>query len=267
MAEPSDNVWVGDLPIGMEQAELNLVFEAYGQIVESRMLPGRDPNAKPCAMVRFASVEMASWVVENLNANIPEGLEETVICRFANAPGNKPGKGKGKEFNGFAPYPSGGKGGKNGDSFGKAGGKAGKGGEGKPSSFAELYSSVKGAGIIGSGKVPEECMAYVKNLPPDTTDLDLYKLFSPFGAIAYTGVKAMLNQDGSCKGFGFCDFTDPDVAASAVMALNGHTLPDGSTINVSTKLPSNNKGKGKGKGYKGKGKLAFGEESLEGDEY
>jgi len=94
--------------------------------------------------------------------------------------------------------------------------------------------------------VPDDCQCFIKNLPSDTTDLDLYKLFAPFGAIPPTGVKAMANPDGTCKGFGFVDLADPTAAATAVMALDGHTLPDGSSISVSTKKPSNKKGKGKG---------------------
>merc|ERR1719265_1414400 len=40
-------------------------------------------------MVRFETVDMATWVVENLHGNIPQGLEQPIICRFANAPGWK----------------------------------------------------------------------------------------------------------------------------------------------------------------------------------
>jgi hypothetical protein len=46
-------------------------------------------------MLRFASVDEAKWLVENLNGNIPEGLTEAIQVRFANAPGaGKGGKGK-----------------------------------------------------------------------------------------------------------------------------------------------------------------------------
>merc|ERR1719253_886826 len=46
-------------------------------------------------MIRFASVEMATWVVENLNGNIPEGLTEPIIARFANSKGAKGGARRG----------------------------------------------------------------------------------------------------------------------------------------------------------------------------
>jgi len=260
---PSDNVWVGDLPVGTTKEHLAPIFECYGQIVDSRILPGRDAAAKPCAMIRFASVDMATWVVENLNGNIPQGLEGAISARYANSGG----KGGGKADNsagwggggGAQPWQQdtsgwGGKAaGKNG---GAMGGKGKKGGA--PGSFQELFQSCKGSGILGGGKAPEECQVFVKNLPPDTNDEGLYKLFSPFGAIPPNGVKAMMNPDGTCKGVGFVDFSDPSSAQTAVLALEGYE-----GIGVSQKKPSKGGGKGKGKdeGKGGKAKWGGGEDA------
>jgi len=250
---PSDNVWVGDLPVGTDKPDLEPIFVPYGQIVECRMLPGRDPSAKPCAMIRFASVEMATWVVQNLNGNIPEGLNEPIVARFANSGGAK-GGGKGGDGGkgGGLQYAQPWAGGK--DSWGaaKGGGKGKNGGGGGGFGVEDLLQAVKGAGILGGGKAPDDCQCFVKNLPTDTTDLSLYMLFAPFGAIPPNGVKAMMNPDGSCKGIGFVDFTDPTAAATAVMTLNDHAQPDGSLLGVATKKPSTGKGKGEGKGQKGK---------------
>lgn len=203
---PSDNVWVGDLPLGTDKENLGSIFEAYGQVVDSRILPGRDPAAKPCAMIRFASVDMATWVVENLNGNIPQGLEEPIICRFANAGGQK-GGAQGAAAGGWqqpaaAPAWAGQQPWAGGKGAGNAVGKGSKGKGGAPGSFEALFQAVKGAGVLGGGKAPQECQVFLKNLPSDTTDADLYKLCSPFGAIPPNGVKAMLNPDGSCKGIG-----------------------------------------------------------------
>lgn len=262
---PSDNVWVGDLPIGTDKIQLALIFESWGQIIESRMLPGRDELSKPCAMIRFSSVDVASAVVQNLDGKIPEGLLEPIIVRFANAPRGK-GGGQvasaglaGNSFGpaaiadnagGLMPDQAGGllRAGVSSASrgvfvpppvtgLGKAAGKS-VGKAGVPGSFNAIYQSVKKAGVLGGGIVPPECSVFIKNIPADTTDLDLYKLFSPFGAIPTTGVKAMINPDGTCKGFGFVDFAEPEAAANAVMSLDGHTLPDGSSIGVSCKKPS-----------------------------
>merc|ERR1740130_1637491 len=53
-------------------------------------------------MVRFASVEMATWVVENLNGNIPKGFQEPIQCRYANSPTKGKGDGKGWDSKGAA---------------------------------------------------------------------------------------------------------------------------------------------------------------------
>jgi len=241
---PSDNVWVGDLPVGTAQHDLAAIFEPYGQVTTSKMLPGRDATAKPCAMIRFASVDIATWVVENLNGNIPQGLVGAIVARFANSSGG----GKGAQTNNWAggaqPWQqdAGGWGGKDGGKdWGKGGAMDGKGKKGgAPGSFQALFQSVKGGGMLGGGKAPDECQVFLKNLPPDTTDFDLYKLCSPFGAIPPNGVKAMKGDDGMCKGIGFVDFSDPTAAATAVMALDGQA-----GIGASSKQPSKGKG-GKG---------------------
>lgn len=239
---PSDNVFVGSLPGDITEDTVRTVFGAYGTVVECRVMPPKDGRfaGTASAMVRFSSVEEGTWIVENLNGNLAQGLNDPVVCRFAN-PGGAKGGGKGK---GGFPGAQGGFGGKGGPYDGKGGGKGkNKGG------FYGLYGAVKQAGILGGGTVPEECQLYISNLPQDTTDTDLYKLFAPFGAIAPTGVKAMPNSDKTgCVGIGFVDFVDPSCAATAVMSLQGFTLPDGTGIQVSTKKPSLSKGKGKGKG-------------------
>lgn len=256
-APPSDNVWVGDLPATLSKDECEAIFQAYGSVAQCRVMPPKQPGQKASALVRFNSVDQAQWIVENLNGNLVHGLTEPIVARFANSPGSygKDGKDGGK--GGCLAYrsePYGGKGAGGGCSWGKDGG-VGNGhlvskGHGKAlalGSFASLYGAVKKAGLLGAGTTPQECQVYIKNLPSDTTDADLYKLFSPFGAIAPSGCKAMTNDDGTCKGFGFVDFVEPLAASTATATLNGFTTPEGNIVGVSIKMPSK-KGKGKGEG-------------------
>ena len=77
---------------------------------------------------------------------------------------------------------------------------------------------------------------FVANLPRNATNLDLYKIFSPFGAINTKGVKLMKVEDGhSCKGFGFVEFMDNSAAEQAIAKLNGMRLPDGHFLEVAKK--------------------------------
>lgn len=133
---------------------------------------------------------------------------------------------------------------------GKPAGKVGAKGCGKMDPLCDaVYMAVKHAGLIGIGKAPPECEIYVGNIPSDSHDLFLFKMFSPFGAIAHSGVRAMVNLDGSCKGFGFVNFVDSAAANTAIATLNGMTLPDGQNLLVCLKAESQAKaGGGKGKG-------------------
>merc|ERR1712187_600197 len=63
-----------------------------------------------------------------------------------------------------------------------------------------------------------ETALYIAGLPEDTTDLELYKIFCSFGAIPPMGVRAMMNDDGSCKGIGFVNYVDKESLDAAVMA-------------------------------------------------
>mmetsp|Transcript_66573 Transcript_66573/g.192226 ORF Transcript_66573/g.192226 Transcript_66573/m.192226 type:complete len:418 (-) Transcript_66573:102-1355(-) len=277
---PSDNVFIGDLPEALSQEELSSIFSAYGTVVQCRMIPAKVPGTKACGLVRYQSVEEAQWVVDNLNMNIAEGLEEPIVVRFANGPGGEKGgsdgggKGYGKsggKTGGYRSEPySSAKGGKMALSSGKSAGKGGswggygksadggKGKSGAAGSMWDVIGTMKKSGLLGPPTVPDEHQVYVRNLPADCTDLDLYRIFAPFGAIAPSGVKAMLHEDGTCKGFGFVDYVDASSATIAMQTLDSYEMPGGGQLQCSIKQARAKGEKGekgeKGKGEKGKGK-------------
>merc|ERR1712039_973335 len=76
---------------------------------------------------------------------------------------------------------------------------------------------------------------YIAGLPMDTQNVDLYRLFAPFGAICPRGVHAMRAEDGSCKGIAFVNFVDEESARLAIATYNGVTMPDGTALKVSLK--------------------------------
>merc|ERR1712127_285239 len=95
----------------------------------------------------------------------------------------------------------------------------------------------------------DEKTVLISGLPSDTTDHDLLKIFSPFGAIAPGGVRVTLNEDGTAKGNGMINFLDLEASQKAVETLNNCTMPDGKFLrlrNYSGEWKSN-KGGGKGK--------------------
>merc|ERR1712192_79757 len=85
---------------------------------------------------------------------------------------------------------------------------------------------------------------YVAGLPDDTTDVDLYHIFSGFGAIPPRGIRTMMNEYGTCKGIAFVNYVHPESLQSAAMTLNGATMPNGNTLTVKPKDPKADAGAG-----------------------
>jgi len=236
--EPSDRVFISDLPEGTDEASINSIFGAYGHIKSCKMVH------ESAAIVQFVSVEEAKWIVDNLHGNLAQGLSTPVNCKYANPPGGgkgsaawQPGGNKGGHGGGGArwePYGGnswGGKGG--GDMKGDKGGSCkGKGKCG----VAVLKKGLLYAGVLPGGKWQnDENALFVSGLPPDTTNADLYDIFAPFGAIPSQGVYAMQQEDGTCKGIGFVNFLEQSACQSAMNTLNGTMMPDGSMLRVMPK--------------------------------
>lgn len=267
-APPSANLYFAELPVGFTEADVQRVLGAYGTMTQTKIL-WATPGSKVAALVRYATVDEATWIVQNLNGNIPQGLTEPVVVRYAETPESKAqkaaayGPAQGAYGKGQAPAarvqpytpaaysPKGAKGAKGASMSYQTAGKGaweeawaapakGKG-KGKGSiSIKMLYKGLCESEVFpgGSKYSNDENTLFVAGLPSDTQDVDLYKMFSPFGAIAPRGVRAMLHPDGNCKGFGFVNFMDSTTSQSAITALNGAQIMDGSTLVVKQKAAS-----------------------------
>jgi len=91
---PSDNLFVGELPDGIQDATVRQLFGQYGTVTDLRILPG-NASGTAAALIRFAHEEEAIWIVNNVNGNIPEGLSSPVVIRYANSRGAGKGGAKG----------------------------------------------------------------------------------------------------------------------------------------------------------------------------
>lgn len=240
MAVPSATIFVGDLPGETDEITVQSIFGAYGNVKAIKLLQPV-ASGKRAAIIEYQTVEEASWLVENLHGNIPQGLAEAVVVKFkeTTAPKGSYGKGvpslgkAGPHLERYTPYSA-------------VGGKdVGKGvSKGGPVDGCSIWTLVNG--IYESGALPggqrwenDEGTLFISGLPHDTTDLELYKIFGPFGATAPNGVKAMLAEDRvSCKGIGFVNFLDSMHAMKAIQTLNGTTMPDGTFLKVSVKRTS-----------------------------
>eukprot|EP00427_Karlodinium_veneficum_P055334 CAMPEP_0169411056 /NCGR_PEP_ID=MMETSP1017-20121227/60099_1 /TAXON_ID=342587 /ORGANISM="Karlodinium micrum, Strain CCMP2283" /LENGTH=331 /DNA_ID=CAMNT_0009518339 /DNA_START=44 /DNA_END=1039 /DNA_ORIENTATION=- len=198
--QPSDNLYVKQLPVGFDQATCEALFNGYGKVMQCKVMNYGNSSS---ALIRMESTEMAQWIVENLHGNIPEGLDCAIEVRYADGPAQKAvrmqqwGKGTAK---------------------------------GRPSPYG-VISNLKGK---GKGKVMpgDQTNLYVKDLPGSADDLYVYKVFSPFGALESIFVKP--SPDGTWA-IAFVKYRTEEAAASAIQGLTNCLLPDGSMLKVSVK--------------------------------
>jgi len=87
----------------------------------------------------------------------------------------------------------------------------------------------------GSDFKDESACLYVGNLPSDTTDIHLYRMFCSFGPLAPNGIKTRYNQRPPAGAYGFVNYLIPASADAAIQTLNGQMLPDGQQLKVSRK--------------------------------
>jgi len=240
MGDPSERVFISGLPADLDNNKLKDILEAYGTIKNVKVMSGGT------AIITFATLDEAKWIVENLDGNMPEGLTKPINTKYAHASGGGGGKGGwGKSEGGWGGASSG--------PYGKGGWDKGFG---KGASIQMLKQSLVMMGVLPGGKSSKERsdaqQLYIKGLPSDTTDNDLHDIFGPFGAIPANGVKAVLTPEGTCTGVGWVDFVDEASAQQAMQALNWCMMPDGTTLKIHVKNSnwsnSNKQGKGKGEG-------------------
>ncbi len=65
LGDPSEKFFIGDLPVGIDEATLTTTLSRYGNVEQCTIV---SPNV---ACVRFSSDLEAGWVVENLDGRIP----------------------------------------------------------------------------------------------------------------------------------------------------------------------------------------------------
>jgi len=62
-AEPCENLYIGNLPEGFDQAKVDAAFGSFGTVIRSKFLPG-PAGQLGAAMVQYGSLDEATRVVE-----------------------------------------------------------------------------------------------------------------------------------------------------------------------------------------------------------
>jgi len=220
------NVHISDLPTDVDDAMLAEIFGHYGTVTWSKVMSNKGGKPSNAAIVEYASMDEARFVVENLNGNIPHGLSTPIMVSF-----KRQGKGSGK-----------------GGGFGKSGG--GFGGYGKAGGGAQTvqtfvnasspYGAAKSFG--GGGGKEENTTLHISDLPAEVDDAMLAQIFNGYGSV--TWCKVMANKGGKPSNAAMVEFASMDEARFVVENLNGN-IPHG----LSTPIIVNFKRQG-GKGGK-----------------
>jgi RNA recognition motif-containing protein len=85
---PSDNLWVGNLPLAFTEADLNTLFHPYGTVIQSKILKPRTPTEPVlAAMVRFGNVAQAISAMSALNGFHVDPEGRPLEIRFASKKG------------------------------------------------------------------------------------------------------------------------------------------------------------------------------------
>jgi len=257
-ASPGASIYVKGLPANMTEETVHAIFAPYGTVVDCKVLvscgQSDDGTGQSAAIVRMGSINEANWLVENLNGNIPQGLSRPVMVSFK---GQRP-DGAPHRYQPYGAQPCGA-----GASVGYAAPSYGGAIDNYQGCAAPSYGSsmvytapdpahgavmqraidVNGSARLGAANdhlIPglSETIAcagtnsklYVKSLPLNGDDLFLYRAFAPFGCVL--SVKA-LPKEGYA--IGFVQYATDVEAATAIAALNGKSLTDGTVLHVSVK--------------------------------
>lgn len=252
MTEKTDHLFASGLPGTLTEAQLKEGFGAYGTVKWCKLIP-KPQEGTMCAIVQYASVDEAAFLVENLSgSSLHEHMPDPVTMKFHKDNRDKGGGDKGGCKGGGGFGKGFGKGfGEKGGPYGKAGGGGAWGGGGgkgawgpmmgMPMGEATINDLKKGlthAGILPGGKWGDDDPAlYICGLPSDTNDSDLYEIFATFGAIPPRGIRAMKSKedDSRCSGVGFVNYILAEDAQKAIISLNGTMLADGTMLRVQMK--------------------------------
>lgn len=230
MDQPCDNLYVTNLPNGLDESMVSQFFSIYGTVTSCKVLKNPLQTDKTAALVRFASVEEARTILETLNGATPTGLEEPVQIKYA---AKKVEKGAGKaDLPGGAGVPAAAAGA--GAPMAKGFGKwdrfsAGSGADGGSTDRYSPWSAGAGKGKDGKdgGAWTEPEVSdniYVQGLPPGTTEDSLMTTFMEFGNIKSIKLMSSKGPDVPCAAL--IRFADREAAKLTKDILNGQT-PEG----------------------------------------
>jgi len=237
----------------MSEEELKSIFETYGEVIRTKILVDQGTGvSKGCGFILFCKTQQADEAIKGLDGQLLDGCVNPLTVKRAKEDQKQQQNHQMGIMGGhpqqsvhiihhYAPFPGEGASTANGSSITSIG--AGVGGQNggpmrnvitKPQRYNPLApqtaSSYGTHASYGAAAAPPMTVGadgslghtiFVYNIGADASEIDLYTLFGPFGAI----VKVHIQRDlasGAGKGFGFVTFGDYNDAQLAIQAMNGY---------------------------------------------
>ena len=251
------NLFIANLPSNFTEDQLENAFGQFGDIVRSKILVDHATGvSKGCGFVLFARTVQADAAMAALHGKLLDvpGFHFThpLIVKKAkdeNRPSLYSGGGSGGHSTSYRSRPIHvihhyANGAKDKDGLDSNGNAVGGGPQYKAS---PVPMNSAGPNIVAENPTASPVVGhtlYVYGIGSLASELDLYALFAPFGAI----VKVYVMRDPSTrsgKGFGFVTYGDYHDACLAVQTLNGYPFHKNSMrpLQVSFKTPKSSSGK------------------------
>jgi len=209
------NVFIANLPKTVDEEQLKSMFAPYGEIIRSKVLVDHNTGvSKGCGFILYSKTAEADWAISELNGTMAPGSTNLMTVKKAqDSEQTKAMKhGQVQVIHHYAPYP----------------------GAATVSPYTlpirSTSRTVNRFNPMSSGRqlapVPMDAgesghTLFIYNIGPDATEIELYGLFGPFGAITKVHIQRDLTT-GAGKGFGFVTYNDYNDAVGAIQAMNGY---------------------------------------------
>eukprot|EP00927_Polykrikos_kofoidii_P021774 TRINITY_DN2051_c0_g1_i1.p1 TRINITY_DN2051_c0_g1~~TRINITY_DN2051_c0_g1_i1.p1 ORF type:complete len:676 (-),score=126.69 TRINITY_DN2051_c0_g1_i1:121-2052(-) len=191
-----DNLYMKGLPLGIDEATIHQVFNNYGPVTSCRVLPSSPGATDSVALIRFQSVEVATWVKENLHGNVPQGFDGPVYIKYKTGGADSKGVTKGTTWPAAVAVP--------------------------PPSRQPVAPPAYYPGSVGEG-APSDNL-YVTGLPSEADEPLVKEVFGQYGTVLQ--VKVLPARAGQNDAVALVRYATLDEARNVKESLDGN-IPEG----------------------------------------
>jgi len=250
------NLYIAGLPPTVDEDKLSILFNPFGQIITHKVLYNPDGSSRGVGFVRFDKRSEAQAAIDAMNGKSLDGATVPLSVKFAIPPAVKnlnqalgvniaqnpvaaaammaAGGGRNQNVR-FSPMASG-----SGNNPQGVVGMMAAAAAAQQSLQTPIQNALSGP-LDQTGRSMGPWCVYVYGLQPTASEVTLYQLFAPFGAILSVRLmRDLTKSEQHCKGYGFVNFLNYADAHKAVMQMNNF-LYEEKFLQVSFKSSRNQK--------------------------